>query len=217
MLLATPLAGRELTGVVKHVQDGDSFILHATGGGEITVRLAECDAPERHQPYANESRSHLRKMIEGRKVVIFSIEEDRYGRPVGRVYRDEVDVNKAMVAAGYAWAHLKYLTDREFLKFEAEARQKRRGLWADRNKPVEPWVFREQNRRHSPAEDKSGSARPDNCDIKGNINAEGTKIYHLPGSRSYAGTDISPRKGERWFCSEEEAQAAGWRAAGRRN
>lgn len=54
---------------------------------------------------------------------------------------------------------------------------------------------------------------PPGCDIKGNINGKGERIYHLPGSPSYADTRISTAKGERWFCSEPEAQAAGWRAA----
>ncbi len=53
---------------------------------------------------------------------------------------------------------------------------------------------------------------PAGCDIKGNINSKGVKIYHLPGTASYAATRINTAQGERWFCSEQEAQAAGWRA-----
>ena len=50
------------------------------------------------------------------------------------------------------------------------------------------------------------------CDIKGNISkATGERIYHLPGGTYYAATTISQMKGERWFCSEEQARAAGWR------
>lgn len=51
-----------------------------------------------------------------------------------------------------------------------------------------------------------------NCQIKGNINSKGDRIYHVPGSRSYGATRINESKGERWFCSEAEAKAAGWRA-----
>lgn len=50
------------------------------------------------------------------------------------------------------------------------------------------------------------------CLIKGNISESG-KIYHLPGSDWYERTEINTRKGERWFCTETEARAAGWRAA----
>ena len=53
----------------------------------------------------------------------------------------------------------------------------------------------------------------DNCRIKGNINSKGERIYHCPGWRDYGKTDIDTWKGERWFCSAAEAEAAGWRAA----
>ena len=49
------------------------------------------------------------------------------------------------------------------------------------------------------------------CDIKGNISTSGERIYHVPGQAYYAKTVITPAKGERWFCSEAEAVAAGWR------
>ena len=50
------------------------------------------------------------------------------------------------------------------------------------------------------------------CRIKGNISGNGNKVYHVPGSRFYAQTEIETAAGERWFCTEEEAVAAGWRA-----
>jgi hypothetical protein len=53
------------------------------------------------------------------------------------------------------------------------------------------------------------------CRIKGNISiSSGERIYHVPGQHFYESTKISPRYGERWFCTEEEARAAGWRKAG---
>lgn len=49
------------------------------------------------------------------------------------------------------------------------------------------------------------------CNIKGNISvATGKKLYHLPGMRNYKATIIDLAKGERWFCTEAEAQANGW-------
>lgn len=49
------------------------------------------------------------------------------------------------------------------------------------------------------------------CRIKGNVSARGERIYHPPGCRYYGSTVIDPARGERWFCSEAEAVAAGWR------
>jgi hypothetical protein len=51
--------------------------------------------------------------------------------------------------------------------------------------------------------------------IKGNIRQSGERIYHVPGGNFYDRTVISLTKGEHWFCSEAEAQAAGWRRSRR--
>lgn len=54
------------------------------------------------------------------------------------------------------------------------------------------------------------------CDIKGNISIEtGERIYHVPGQMFYSRTRIAPEWGERWFCSEAAARAAGWRKSKR--
>lgn len=54
------------------------------------------------------------------------------------------------------------------------------------------------------------------CNIKGNISLNsGNKIYHLPGMEDYESTIIDPTKGEKWFCTESEAIANGWRKAPR--
>ncbi len=63
------------------------------------------------------------------------------------------------------------------------------------------------------AAQQAAAASSGSCDIKGNINDKGERIYHVKGkSPSYDATKIDESKGERWFCSEAEAQAAGWRA-----
>jgi len=55
---------------------------------------------------------------------------------------------------------------------------------------------------------------PQNCNIKGNISiSTGNRLYHVAGMEDYEGTLIHLDKGERWFCSESEAIAAGWRRA----
>ena len=53
------------------------------------------------------------------------------------------------------------------------------------------------------------------CPIKGNINEKGERIYHVPGDQWYSSTKLDVSKGERWFCSEKEALAAGWRPPSR--
>lgn len=64
----------------------------------------------------------------------------------------------------------------------------------------------------SPAQVTSTN-QPD-CRIKGNISIEtNKKFYHLPGMEDYESTRIDPTRGERWFCTESEAIAAGWSRA----
>lgn len=53
---------------------------------------------------------------------------------------------------------------------------------------------------------------PTECLIKGNVNSKGDKIYHVPGDRDYSRTKVKPEEGDQWFCTEADAQAAGFRA-----
>ncbi|MGN6303602.1 MAG: sunset domain-containing protein [Mesorhizobium sp.] len=83
-----------------------------------------------------------------------------------------------------------------------------------------PWEWRAARRdaknrpvQVAPVGGASSARNTGACVIKGNINSNGERIYHPRGQEHYGRTKISESKGERWFCSEAEAQAAGWRAA----
>ena len=57
---------------------------------------------------------------------------------------------------------------------------------------------------------------PPGCSIKGNINLKtGERVYHVPGQRHYDNVTIEAGAGERWFCTEFEAEASGWRRSKR--
>jgi hypothetical protein len=53
------------------------------------------------------------------------------------------------------------------------------------------------------------------CDIKGDISNNGEKIYYHLGQQMYDATVVNPKYGETWFCSYEEAEAAGWKPSKR--
>lgn len=77
------------------------------------------------------------------------------------------------------------------------------------------WIFDvHAKERSEPADDHAVTQTLYSWDnaIKGNINSKGDKIYHVPGAAKYDATKIDESKGERWFASEDEAKAAGWRA-----
>lgn len=129
--------------------------------------------------------------------------------------------------------------DERYCRLEADARSAGRGVWGDPPQQWQPpWEFRARARgepatglRYAgetaascvaaigagksattglPLADTASAGGE--CLIKGNINARGERIYHVPGARSYADTRIDEARGERWFCSTGEAEAAGWRA-----
>ena len=135
---------RVLTGYVSRVMDGDSLVLRSAGG-DIELRLAEIDTPEKGQPYAENSRRALQGMLLGRRIRAEVLERDRYGREVARVYRlpEELWVNEELVRRGHAWVYRRYVRDPHLYEVEREAREQGRGLWALPEAEREaPWKWR---------------------------------------------------------------------------
>ena len=93
-------------------------------------------------------------------------------------------------------------TQQDYIQAEDEARSKRLGIWQANTQTAE--AFRAE--KWAVAEQVS----PNGCPIKGNISKNG-RIYHTPWSPWYKRTKINVGKGERWFCTEAEALASGWR------
>jgi len=202
LFVAANSGAAELSGRVIGIADGDTFTLLTAGKQQIKIRLAEIDAPESGQPYGNKSKQALSGLIFGKDVRVVVQTKDRYGRTVGRPYVGGHDICAEMVHIGAAWAYREYLIDESLLAIESGAKAAQRGLWGlSEAKNMSPWEWR-----------RSGGQNPNGCDIKGNINSKGVRIYHAPGSTSYGATIIDESKGERWFCTEQEARAAGWRA-----
>ncbi|WP_281932804.1 phospholipase D-like domain-containing protein [Methylocystis iwaonis] len=91
--------------------------------------------------------------------------------------------------------------------FEARFEQ----IWAGAN-PLPTPGNQFANPAPSPAP-KTETAMPENCLIKGNVSRSGERIYHVPGDRAYARVRMDKGRDKRWFCTEEQAVAAGWRKA----
>lgn len=202
-VLSPSIYADDLNGRVVAIADGDTFTLLTEDKQQVKIRLAEIDAPESGQPYGNRSKQALSGLIFGEDVRVEVQTTDRYGRTVGRPFVGDLDICAEMVGMGAAWAYREYLKDQSLLGLEQEAKASKRGVWGLSEASTPPWEWR-----------RSGGQEgaPDGCNIKGNINSKGDRIYHVPGSSSYGVTKINESKGERWFCSEVEARAAGWRA-----
>ena len=121
-------------GLVYAVTDGDG--VRVCG---LDIRLAGIDAPEYDQPYGRQAKAALRSMTMWRRVEIETRGTDRYGRTIARVWTGGLDVNREMVARGYAWNEPRYRP--HYRKEERAARADRIGLWSG-NRPTPPWEYR---------------------------------------------------------------------------
>jgi len=74
-------------------------------------------------------------------------------------------------------------------------------------------TLRHRNMTRRAKEIQAAKEARGDCRIKGHISEAGERLYFRPGDRSYEWVWISEAKGERWFCSADEAEAAGWHAA----
>lgn len=131
----------DFTGRVVAVSDGDTITVLRLRK-QVKVRLVEIDAPERAQPYGNRSKQALAGLVRGQEVRVVEQGRDRFQRTLGRVYRGDLDVNAEQVRQGMAWVFRRYATDASLYSIEAEARERRRGLWRD-DAPVPPWEWRQ--------------------------------------------------------------------------
>jgi hypothetical protein len=109
-------------------------------GRQTKVRLAEIDAPEKRQPFGERSKQSLSDLAYGKRVKVNQHDRNRYGRVIGRVYIESLDVNAEQIKRGMAWIYRKYDRDRSLLALEHEARGAKRGLWTDPN-PIPPWEY----------------------------------------------------------------------------
>lgn len=198
------LEGKEAEGTtVKRVIDGDTF----ETADELRVRLIGVDTPEVHgksEPYGQEASAFSKEQLTGRKIWMFRdvSDTDRYGRLLRYVFLqgDNMMFNERLVTEGFAQPYTyppDVLFAEQFVDAGKKARADNKGLWAV------------NNAGSASLAESSIPASPscDNPQIKGNINAKGDKIYHLPDSRYYKQTIA-----EQMFCTEEEAIEAGFRA-----
>ena len=146
---------RSVEGVVTRVTDGDTIQLVDHAGTKLRVRFFGIDAPETAhtgkpgQPYGDEAAAALKTKVSGQRVRLDIQAVDQYHRVVAIVMLSGRDVNKEMVAEGWAWAYRQYL-DRPhasaYIRAEEEARSSRLGLWQQGNTQP-PWAFRRSIRK----------------------------------------------------------------------
>ncbi len=189
-----------------YVIDGDTLEID-----NVKYRLHGVDAPEHGQKCLKKKGKYwrcgtaatkaLKLMVEGKTLSCDNRGIDNYARIISVCKVGNLDINRALVEQGHAWAFVRYAKDYE--DAENIARTNKLGIWQFKTEPA--WEFRAKRW------EVALQVSPTGCPIKGNI-SKGGRIYHAPWSPWYTRTKISENKGERWFCSEKEALDAGWRA-----
>ncbi len=223
---------------VVAVVDGDTIKVDYHGK-TTSVRLIGVNTPETVDPrkdvecFGEEASQFLRSLLEGKAVRlepdISQSDRDKYDRLLRYIYLDGEDVSLTIIQNGYGYEYTYNVPYQKQVRYRAaqtEAENGKRGLWADgvctKSEPV-------ATKPQTPENEPANTSKPQNtapvvtapatstqhCKIKGNISSSGEKIYHMPGQQFYDKTVVDTSKGERWFCTEQEAVNAGWRKSKR--
>lgn len=213
--------GKTFFAKVVKVIDGDTVKIELPNGNEETVRLLLIDTPETvHptkavQPFGPEASQFSKHLMEPNSEVEVEPgigERDKYGRLLAYLYVDGKMVNKLLLEKGLARVAYIYAPNTKYLdEFEAlqkKAQQKEIGIWS-----IENYVTSRGFSETKHTKINKTTTQTNTCTkptIKGNINSKGEKIYHIPSGQYYKIT-----KAEAMFCTEEEAQSAGFRKSER--
>ena len=226
LVLPTLANAADISGIPK-IREGDQVQI-----GNARIRLSGVDAPSVDQLCLNVSgerwtcgvaaRDELIRHVDNKSWTCHVARIDRRGRNVARCEVDGEDIQKWLVASGWALSYVRFSHDYD--ADEKAARDAKAGMW--QGAFIAPWDWRVRNKKTvilgaaKPPDNAnaillasaSGSVAPSpDCTIKGNVNRAGECIYHQPTSRWYAQIKMQISKGTRWFCSVEEAEAAGCR------
>ncbi|WP_045834867.1 thermonuclease family protein [Hyphomicrobium sp. 99] len=180
----------------------------------VNVRIDGIEAPSNQQPCyrangrkwncAAAARTGLSKIIRGRVVTCTRSGQDDAGRTLAQCTVDGSDLATQLVRNGYVFAASSYFSS--LGSEETAARNAKAGIW--QGEVARPQAWRDQTWEMAKRQ------APDGCPIKGVVRAS-SKIYTLPWSEAYASAKVRPERGERWFCSEDEAKAAGFSSSDR--
>lgn len=228
-------------GTVTKVSDGDTLEVDSKKVRLIGVNTPETVKPgEPVFPYGKEASEFTKKALTGKKVFVeVDVQPtDKFGRTLGYVYlqepKTEADIenymfNAILLREGYAQLmtippNVKYQD--LFVHLQKESREGNKGLWAlgiyadeaksssnvflDGKSPFEKGESEEEASSSVSKTTTDQKAACPNPTIKGNINSKGKKLYHVKGVSPY----YEKTKAEMMFCTEEEAEAAGFVKAG---
>ncbi len=145
LLFCTYANSLELVGKVIKVSDGDTVTILTEDKVSHKIRLNDIDAPEKKQPFGNKSRDNLASYIAGEIVTVKYKSKDKYGRILGTIYFENLDINLQQIKNGYAWVYKQYSKNQTYYQEEQKAKELKKGLWIEKN-AIAPWEFRKQKK-----------------------------------------------------------------------
>ena len=95
------------------------------------------------QPFGARSKNFLNRLLYEKNVTLIAQGEDRYGRVLGNIFSDELNVNMLLVKFGFAWVYDRYAENSSLYKHQDQAKLDKLGLWRQKE-PIAPWVWRQQ-------------------------------------------------------------------------
>lgn len=208
---------------LQEVIDGDTIRINYNGKSE-KVRFLLVDTPETNhetlgvQPFGPEAKAFTKELLAGQDTVYLEFDvsyRDKYKRLLAYIYtKDGISVQEQLLKNGLARVAYIYNPNTKhvdwFKSIQKTAQQSASGIWSvedyvtNRGYDKETYLaaVKEQGDQSTT---NSSTKNNGSCEIKGNINSKGNKIYHMPGQRDYDKTEA-----EEMFCTEEEAKAAGF-------
>jgi endonuclease YncB( thermonuclease family) len=183
--------------------------------GHATIRLDGIEAPEHDQTCARSSgnrlwrcgeaaQSALSRLISRRTLRCEPSGKDASGAVRATCFSGSSDVAAALVKGGHVFAESGMMA--RYGSEQSAAREAKAGLWSSAGEPERPAAWRTR------LWEEARARAPKGCPIKGKVVGRGeqVKTYHLPWSPIYRRLRVIPARGERWFCSEDEARGAGF-------
>lgn len=175
---------------VQRIIDGDTFIVD----DNRQIRLMSVNAPDANFCGAKEATDELSRLISGKQVRLDGEINDHFGRFLALVYVDDQLVNEQMILSGWARYTSTASSATEILKSAFQkAKSAKLGIFS-------PQCYQSVNPQNS------------KCLIKGNVR-EGKKTYFFPSCGNYSNVALELDQGDQWFCTEQQAQAAGFTKA----
>ena len=145
LLFVSQVFAATVTGKVTKVLDGDTIDILVADALPTRIRFAQIDAPEKSQEFGLEAKQTLSDLVLDKVVSVDFESRDRYGRVIGLVKVNDVEVNLLMVQVGLAWVYLEFSHDEKYVAAETSAKQKRLGLWKSES-PMPPWMYRQMKK-----------------------------------------------------------------------